>query len=228
MATLQKYTIQGKAAGKVEISDKIANAEVHGQMLKDYVVAIRNNMRQWSASTKGRSEVNHTTKKPYRQKGTGNARQGSFVAPQFRGGGIVFGPKPKFDQHVRINKKERQAAIRFLLGEKVRNEKVIVIDDPKMKEPKTKTVASFLKNKKVDRNVLVLTGGKYAEVPTEGKNLQVSVRTDEDESFIKSLRNLQKVEFSLAKNICGYTVMKAHHIILTESALQEINQWLGE
>ena len=77
-------------------------------MIKDYIVALRANKRQWSANTKGRTEVNHSNKKPWRQKGTGNARQGTFAAPQFKGGGVVFGPKPKFDQHVRINRQERR------------------------------------------------------------------------------------------------------------------------
>src|SRR5690349_7181997 len=120
VSTLKKYKLDGQEVGTVKISSQLAEAEANTQMIKDYIVAIRENQRQWSASTKGRSEVVHTTKKPYRQKGTGNARQGSLVSPQFRGGGIVHGPKPKFDQHVRINKKEKKAAIRALIGEKIR------------------------------------------------------------------------------------------------------------
>jgi large subunit ribosomal protein L4 len=228
MATLQKYALSGKTSGKAEISDKIASAEANGQMLKDYVVAIRNNMRQWSASTKGRSEVNHTTKKPYKQKGTGNARQGSFVAPQFRGGGIVFGPKPKFDQHVRINKKERQAAIRFLLGEKIRKDQIIVIEDPKMEVPKTKEVASFIKDKKLSRNILFLGAGKYADVNQGEVSQKVSICSEDHVALVKSLRNIPDVEFCMVKNINGYSVMRARHIVVTESALNELNEWLGE
>src|SRR5262245_53218509 len=105
-------------------------------MIKDYIVALRANARQWSASTKTRSEMRHTTKKPHPQKGQGRARQGSLVAPQYRGGGRVFAPKPKFDQHVRINRKERKAAIRFLLAEKFKENKVWLIDDTQMDAPK--------------------------------------------------------------------------------------------
>ena len=97
-------------------------------MIKDYIVALRANARQWSANTKTRSEVKHTTKKPHPQKGQGRARQGSLVSPQYRGGGRVFGPKPKFDQHVRINQKERKAAIRFFLAEKLKENRVWLIE----------------------------------------------------------------------------------------------------
>src|ERR1700728_4248990 len=114
-------------------------------MIKDYIVALRENARQWSANTKGRSEVNHTTKKPHPQKGGGRARQGMLSAPQYKGGGRVFGPRPKFDQHVRINKKERKAAIRFLLGEKIRNHKIHIIETTEMDAPKTSTIANFVK-----------------------------------------------------------------------------------
>ena len=88
------------------LDDAFLDVQANSQMIKDYIVALRANARQWSANTLGRSEVVHSTKKPHRQKGTGSARQGSLVSPQYRGGGIVFGPKPKFDQHVRINKKK--------------------------------------------------------------------------------------------------------------------------
>src|SRR6202034_4530432 len=118
-------------------------------MIKDYIVALRENARQWSANTKGRSEVNHTTRKPHPQKGQGRARQGMLSAPQYKGGGRVFGPRPKFDQHIRINKKERKAAIRFLIGEKIRENKITVIEDVVLKAPKTKTMVNFLQNAEI-------------------------------------------------------------------------------
>ena len=130
----------------MKVDDALVNAEANGQMVKDYIIAIRENARQWSANTKGRSEVNHSTKKPHPQKGGGRSRQGMLSAPQYKGGGRVFGPKPKFDQHVRINKKEKRSAIRFLLGEKIRNNKVHIIESTAIDAPKTKIVADFLKN----------------------------------------------------------------------------------
>src|ERR1700689_3249769 len=107
-------------------------------MVKDYIVAIRENARQWSANTKGRSEVNHSTKKPHPQKGQGRARQGMLSAPQYKGGGRVHTPKPKYDQHVRINKKERRAAIRSLIGEKIRDKCLHVLESTSLDAPQTK------------------------------------------------------------------------------------------
>lgn len=227
MAILKKYNLAGEEMGQVEINDELIQAEANSQMIKDYIVAIRANARQWSANTKTRSEVKHTTKKPHPQKGQGRARQGSLVAPQYRGGGRVFGPKPKFDQHVRINQKERQAAIRFLLSEKIKENKVCLIEDTSMTEPKTKVIANFLKGCEIKGRVLFLGEGNYLEIMTEGQVQRVSVRCDQHANFTKSVRNLPKTAFKLASNISGYDVMIAQNIVLTESALHELNQWLS-
>lgn len=226
MTTLKKYTLEGKEAGEVIVSDTFANAEANGQMIKDYIVALRENQRQWSASTKTRSEVKHTTKKSHPQKGTGRARHGSLVAPQFRGGGVAHGPRPKFDQHVKINKKEKQAVIRFLLGEKIRGGQVHVIASTEMKAPQTKTIANFLKNCSRQKRVLFLGESAFAEVTTEGQTKQVSVKSDKHTNFSKSLRNIPKVEFALATNISGYDVMLANDLFVTESAMKELENWL--
>src|SRR5271154_3840437 len=138
MTSLKKYNLEGKHVGDVKVNAALLEAEANSQMIKDYIVALRANARQWSANTKTRSEVNHTTKKPHPQKGGGRARQGSLASPQYKGGGRVFGPKPKFDQHVRINKKEKKAAIRFLLAEKMREDKLHIIDNIDIETPKTK------------------------------------------------------------------------------------------
>lgn len=226
MSTLKKYNLAGKEVGTIKADDLFTDAPANSQMVKDYIVAIRANARQWSANTKGRSEVAHTTKKPRPQKGTGRARQGSLVGPQFRGGGIVFGPKPKFDQHVRINKKERQAVIKFLISEKIKGNQVCLIEDTHLKEPKTAKVAAFLKACGIDGRVLFLGEGQFTEVEVEGKVQRVSVKSDKHQNFVKSLRNIPKVAFALAANINGYDVMLARHIIMTESAYQELTQWL--
>lgn len=227
MATLNKYNLEGKKIGSVNVDESLANAEANGQMIKDYIIALRANARQWSANTKGRSEVNHTTKKPHPQKGGGRSRQGSLAAPQYKGGGRVFGPKPKFDQHVRINKKERQAAIRFLISEKIRDNKLHVIDSTEIDTPKTKTIASLLKACNIENNkrVLFLGEGNYAEIPGE-ETKRVSVKSDKHQNFAKSLRNLPKTAFSLATNISGYDVLLAQDIVVTEEALNELSQWL--
>lgn len=226
MAKLNKYNLEGKMIGDVQVDDRLADAEANGQMIKDYIVAIRANARQWSACTKTRSEVNHTTKKPHPQKGGGRSRQGMLSAPQYRGGGRVFGPKPKFDQHVRINKKERKAAIRFLIGEKIRENKLHVIEDIELEAPRTKIVANFLKSSEIKGRVLFLGEGNYAELQIGDHVQRISVATDKHAHFQKSLRNIPKTQFSLVQNISGYDVIVAHEIIITESALEELNEWL--
>ena len=115
MAKIKTFDLNAKELEEINIDDKYLQTAANSQMIKDYLVAIRKNARQHSANTKGRKEVACTGAKPHRQKGLGRARQGSLAAPQYKGGGIVFGPKPKFNQHVRINKKERRLAIKFLL-----------------------------------------------------------------------------------------------------------------
>lgn len=226
MANLNKYNIQGKHIGHVEVSDALINAEANGQSVKDYIIALRTNARQWSANTKGRSEVNHTTKKPHPQKGGGRARQGSLAAPQYKGGGRVFGPKPKFDQHVRINRKERQAAIRFLLSEKLKEQKIHVIDSTAVDEPKTKLLSSFMDSIKVKRRVLFL--GESSKITVELGDFQqeFTVPSDQHENFVKSMRNIPGARFALATNINGYDLLVAHDIVVTENALKEIQEWL--
>lgn len=227
MATLKKYNLAGKEIGQVNVDERLINAEANNQMIKDYIVALRANARQWSANTKTRAEVRHTTKKPHPQKGQGRARHGSLVGPQFRGGGRVGGPKPKFDQHVKVNQKERKAAIRFLIAEKIKENRVWLIENTEMEAPKTNTIASLLKGLEINSRVLFLGEGSYTEVETEGKTQRVSVSNAKHQNFVKSARNLQKAHFMLASNISGYDVMIARDIVLTESALHELNQWLG-
>lgn len=228
MTTLKKYSLAGKQMGDLKVDERFLNAEANGQMIKDYIVAIRANARQWSANTKTRSEVRHTTKKPHPQKGQGRARHGSLVSPQYRGGGRVFGPKPKFDQHVRINQKERLAAIRFLIGEKLKNNQVHVIDNISLHEPKTKTVSEYLKKQEIKGRTLFLGETHYTTVETEGKRERVSVANDKHDNFVKSMRNLPKASFKLASNISGYDVLIAQNIVVTQAAFDELNHWLNE
>jgi large subunit ribosomal protein L4 len=226
VATLKKYNFDGKEIGQVQVDDAFVNAEANGQMVKDYIIAIRENARQWSANTQTRGEVNHSTKKPHPQKGGGRSRQGMLSAPQYKGGGRVFGPRPKFDQHVRINKKEKKAAIRFLIGEKIRNNKVRIIETTEMAAPKTRSIANFFSNAGVKGRVLFLAEGQYADINDGTNTRSVSVQCNKHDNFVLSIRNIPKTEFALAKNINGYHLMVAHELVLTEAALQELKQWL--
>lgn len=227
MANLKKYSLKGEETGSVALADAFLDVEANGQMIKDYIIALRANARQWSANTKGRSEVSHSTKKPHPQKGGGRARQGSLVAPQYKGGGRVFGPKPKFDQHVKINKKQRKTAIRFLIAEKLRNDNLIVLDSMDMEAPKTKSIAGFLNAQKLTgRRILFVGEGQYGEIEIGDHVEQFSAPTVQHDVFLRSMRNIPKTQFALASNVNGYDLVLAHQIVITEKALQEWEAWL--
>lgn len=219
MVLIAKCNFHGEKVGNVSLSDDFFSMEgVSAQSIKDYIVALRANKRQWSANTKGRSEVSHSTKKPFRQKGTGNARQGSLAAPQFRGGGIVFGPKPKFDQFTRINKKERRSVIRFLLGQKIKEERFLLLEDScfsSFDQPKTKKVVELLKN---------------CNVPLRGLLFVDSMGQKEiNKNFKKGARNLAAYrDFVLGLNLNAYDLMVSHFVIFSESALEEVTNLLLE
>ncbi len=226
MAIVKKFSLEGKELNTVDVDAAFENAQANGQMIKDYIIALRANARQWSANTKGRSEVSHSTKKPHPQKGGGRSRQGSLAAPQYKGGGRVFGPKPKFDQHVKINKKERQAVIRFLLGEKIKENKLHIIQDFAIETPKTKVIAQFIKSCNLGKRVLFLAESSFEEIKLGEAVKKISIHSKQHDNFVKSLRNIPKTEFSLASNISGYDVILANDIVLTESALNELSEWL--
>ncbi|HRD54761.1 MAG TPA: 50S ribosomal protein L4, partial [Parachlamydiaceae bacterium] len=133
----------------------------------------------------------------------------------------------KFDQHVKINRKERKAAIRFLISEKIKGNQLFILDSTEVKEPKTKTVAAFMEKTGLAGIVLFLGEGQYAEVKTEDVVKRISVQNSKHGNFIKSMRNIPKAEFSLATNISGYDVMRAKNIVMTEAAFEELNGWLS-
>lgn len=216
MVTLKKYDILGKEIGTVQIDDALLEGSAHPQSIKDYIVAIRNNARQWSASTKVRKEINRTGRKPHPQKGQGRSRQGDLAAPQYKGGGIVFGPRPKFDVHVRINKKERRAAIRTLIAEKIKAGFVHVLQKGDMKHPKTKAMAHFFDQiQKSEKRVLVLGESQREEMGNPHLNL------------VKSLRNIPKKEYALVPQVNGYELARCHTLVVLESALDEFLTILG-
>lgn len=225
MAALKKYDITGKEVGEVSIDDDFFDIEANGQMIKDYLVALRANARQWSANTKVRSEVSHSNHKPHKQKGTGMARQGSLAAPQFKGGGIVFGPKPKFDQVVRVNKKEKRKAIRYLIGEKIRQNSLFVLEDKAMIEgletPRTKQVVSFLKAMNLyGRKVLFL-----AEESPQSENESFENYKPHD-NFIRSMRNIPSTKYKKSMLANGYDLANAYYLVVSESALNELRKIL--
>lgn len=216
MATLKKYDLLGKEVGSVQIDDALLQGSAHPQSIKDYIVALRNNARQWSASTKVRKEINRTGRKPHPQKGQGRSRQGDLAAPQYKGGGIVFGPRPKFDIHTRINKKERRAAIRSLIVEKIKAGNVHVLEKAEMKAPKTKKMADFFGAIELGtKRVLVLAESSKEEMGSPHGNL------------VKSLRNIPKKEYALVPQTNGYELARCHTLVVLDSALDEFLSILG-
>lgn len=215
MATLKKYDLTGKEVGEHEIDDSIIHVKANMQMIKNYLVAIRNNARQWSANTKTRAEVDKTKRKPHAQKGTGRARQGSLAAPHFKGGGVAFGPKPKFDQHVRINRKERRQAIRALICEKIQEGSLLVLKLPEMKEPKTKLVSSFLDKLELKQKSVLFLGAASAEKETKKA-------ANQKHNFVLSMRNIPKTDFVSISHLNGYDLVKNKAIVVEEHALDQM------
>ncbi|GAB4186003.1 MAG: 50S ribosomal protein L4 [Simkaniaceae bacterium] len=218
MANLKKYDLEGKEIGEVAIEDKLLSAKANMQMIKDYLVALKNNQRQWSANTKVRSEINRTKTKPHPQKGTGRARQGFLGAPQYKGGAIVFGPRPKFDQNVKINQKERRAAVYQLFAEKLREGSAIVLDCTGLETPKTKTVSQFLRN----------TGMESGRILFLGKLQEQGEEKEKTLSFAKSTRNIPKINFKYLSTINGYDLALNQKLVIMAPVVEDLIQLLRE
>lgn len=212
VATLKKYDLTGKDLGEVSVDDTLLSTQANAQMVKDYLVAIRANKRQWSASTQTRAEVSHSKKKPFAQKGTGNARQGFLGSPQFRGGGRVHAPRPKFDQHTRINKKERRKAIQGMLSAAITDSQARILDYKALETPKTKTLSQFLK-------ALNLDGKRVLFLAESGES--------DHTTLAKSLSNLPKVQFIRLCNVNGYDLALCQEIVILDSALDGLKEALG-
>jgi large subunit ribosomal protein L4 len=225
VAVLKKYNLAGDEIGEVKIADDLIETSANLQMIKDYLVAIRANARQWSANTKRRAEVNHSGKKPHPQKGTGRARQGYLGAPQYKGGGRVHTPKPKFDQHIRINRKERRAAIQHLLAEKIQGNRLHILQYEPIDAPKTKRVSEFLQKRNLDdKRVLFLAEGVIDASAQAGQSSNPPEKYD---NLVKSLRNIPKIEFKFVPNMSGYDITLSSDIFILESAIDELMVILG-
>jgi large subunit ribosomal protein L4 len=211
VALLKKYNFSGKEIGTETIEDNILEVTANSQMIKDYIVAMHANARQWSANTKGRKEINCTGAKPHAQKGTGRARQGTYAAPQFRGGGIALGPKPKFDQHVKINKKEKRKAISSLLAEKVKADKACILELKDDEASKTKQVDSFLQALNI-----------------KGTRTLVIAKHKEYQNLKRCMQNIQRVEFADVICMNGYDIALCKNVIILSSVLEEVKDVLNK
>ncbi len=201
---LKVLNIAGKEVGTVTLNDELFNIEYNEALIHQIVVAQLANKRQGTKCTLTRSEVRGGGVKPYRQKGTGRARQGSIRAPQFIKGGVVFAPKPR-DFTKKTNKFARRLALLSALSEKIRTNEVTVIDEFSLKDAKTKEVAAILKNLGLEKTTLLVTA-------------------DRNELLLRAAGNIQKVEVTTADLINVYEVVKNNNCVFTKAAIEKIEE----
>ena len=203
MASVSVYNMEGAQVGTIELSDSIFAVPVNEHLVHQAVVAQLANKRQGTQKAKTRSEVSGGGRKPWRQKGTGHARQGSIRAPQWTGGGVVFAPVPR-DYEVKMNKKERRAALKSALTSKVQENKLVVVDSLALAEAKTKEMQKVLTNLKADK-ALVVTA-------------------DDDQKVVLSARNIADVQTATVNTINVYDVMKHNTVVVTKDAVASIEE----
>ena len=203
MANVSVYNMKGEEVGKMDLNDAVFGVEVNEHLVHLAVVQQLANNRQGTQKAKTRSEVSGGGRKPWRQKGTGHARQGSTRAPQWKGGGMVFAPVPR-DYSFKLNKKEKRLALKSALTSRVQDEKFIVLDELKLDEIKTKKFKEVLDNLKVEKAMVVTA--------------------DDDKNVILSARNIAGVKTSKADNINTYDVMKYSTVIATKDAVAKIEE----
>lgn len=203
MAKVSVYNMEGKEVDTIDLSDEIFGVEINEHLVHMAVVQQLANKRQGTQKAKTRSEVSGGGRKPWRQKGTGHARQGSTRAPQWKGGGVVFAPVPR-DYSFKMNKKEKRAALKSALTSRVQENKLIVIDELRFDEIKTKNFKAVMDNLNVAKAYVVLN--------------------DNDEKVVMSARNLPNVQTALTNTINVYDVMKGGTVILTKDAAKTIEE----
>ena len=203
MANVTLYNMEGKEVGTIELKDEIFGVEVNEHLVHKAVVAQLANKRQGTQKARTRSEVSGGGRKPWRQKGTGHARQGSIRAPQWKGGGVVFAPTPR-DYSQKMNKKEKRAALLSALSSRVADNKLIVVEDLKMDEIKTKKFAEVLGNLKVDKALVVLEEGN--------KNVMLSAR------------NIPNVKTAGANTINVYDILKYNTLVLSKDVIAQLEE----
>ena len=203
MANVTVYNMEGNEVGTMELNDAVFGVEINEHLVHLAVVRQLANNRQGTQKAKTRSEVSGGGRKPWRQKGTGHARQGSIRAPQWTGGGVVFAPVPR-DYEVKMNKKERRAALKSALTSKVQDNKLVVVDSLALAEAKTKEMQKVLTNLKADK-ALVVTA-------------------DDDQKVVLSARNIADVQTATVNTINVYDVMKHSTVVVTKDAVASIEE----
>ena len=203
MANVSVYNMEGKEVGTMELNDAVFGAKVNEHLVHQAVVLQLANNRQGTQKAKTRSEVSGGGRKPWRQKGTGHARQGSTRAPQWTGGGVVFAPVPR-DYSFKLNRKEKRAALKSALTSRVQANKLIVVDELKFDGIKTKNFKQVMDNLKVEKGLVVLN--------------------ENDANVVLSARNLPTINTTLTSTLNVYDVMKAGTVVLTKDAVKTIEE----
>lgn len=203
MANVSVYNMEGKEVGAMELSDAVFGVDVNEHLVHMAVVAQLANKRQGTQKAKTRSEVSGGGRKPWRQKGTGHARQGSTRAPQWTGGGVVFAPTPR-DYTIKLNKKEKRLALKSALTSRVQENKFIVLDELKFDEIKTKKMQAVMDALKVSKALVILN--------------------ENDENVVRSARNIKNVQTALTNTINVYDILKYNTVIVTKAAVATIEE----
>ena len=203
MANVAVFNMEGKEVGTLDLSDAVFGVEVNEHLVHMAVVWQLANKRQGTQKAKTRSEVSGGGRKPWRQKGTGHARQGSTRSPQWKGGGVVFAPTPR-DYTIRLNKKEKRAALKSALTSRVQDNKFIVLDELKLDEIKTKKFQNVMDNLKVSKALVVLA--------------------DNDQNAVLSARNIADVKTAQVNSINVYDILKYNTVVATKAAVASIEE----
>ena len=203
MANVSVYNMEGKEVGTMELNDAVFGVEVNEHLVHMAVVSQLANKRQGTQKAKTRSEVSGGGRKPWRQKGTGHARQGSTRAPQWTGGGVVFAPTPR-EYSFKMNKKEKRMALKSALTSRVQENKLIVLDELKFDAIKTKSMKSVLDNLNVTKALVVLN--------------------DNDKNVVLSARNLANVATAQTSTINVYDILKYNTVVVTKAAVATIEE----
>ena len=203
MANVAVFNMEGKEVGTLDLSDAVFGVEVNEHLVHMAVVWQLANKRQGTQKAKTRSEVAGGGRKPWRQKGTGHARQGSTRSPQWTGGGVVFAPVPR-DYSFKLNKKEKRAALKSALTSRVQENKLIVVDELKFDEIKTKNFKQVMDNLKVSKGLVVIN--------------------ENDKNVVMSAKNMPTVNTTLTSTLNVYDVMKAGTVVLTKDAVKTIEE----
>ena len=204
MPKIDVYNIEGKKVSDIELNEAIFGIEPNEAVVHSVLINFLANQRQGTQSTKTRSEVSGGGRKPWRQKGTGRARQGSIRAPHWVGGGIALGPKPRSYKY-RVNKKERRLAIKSMLSSKVLENQLVVVDKMDLKEIKTKNMVNALNSLKVEGKTLIL-------LPEKNENVQ------------KSARNIEGVKTTLVNTINVYDLLKYKNLVITLDTVKKLEE----